>query len=232
MQTNEFLENFKLIEKHINRIGNFPEEKSFQSKVSELSKNSLIARFQEDLKSFSNLRNLLSHEPKKNGDYIAKPSDFTVSRIKEIHQLITNPPLVFPKFKFEVLGAESDDYLNSILMEMNEKSFSQFPVYENGIVKELINTNTISRWLFSKLEEYGNILSVESKVADLINHIEFKNNYKFIPKKTNVFEAFDKFKNQIKNEKRNLDVLFITENGKQNEKVEGLITIEDIAEFV
>ena len=177
MQTNEFLENFKLIEKHINRIGNFPEEKSFQSKVSELSKNSLIARFQEDLKSFSNLRNLLSHEPKKNGDYIAKPSDFTVSRIKEIHQLITNPPLVFPKFKFEVLGAESDDYLNSILMEMNEKSFSQFPVYENGIVKELINTNTISRWLFSKLEENGNILSVESKVADLINHIEFKNNY-------------------------------------------------------
>ena len=51
MQTNEFLDNCKLIEKHINRIGNFPEEKSFQSKVSELSKNSLIARFQEDLKS-------------------------------------------------------------------------------------------------------------------------------------------------------------------------------------
>ncbi|WP_310559852.1 CBS domain-containing protein [Flavobacterium sp.] len=232
MQTSEFIENFKLIEKHINKIGNFSEEKSFKSKVSELSKNSLISRFQEDLYSFSNLRNILSHEPKKNGDYIAKPSDFAVNRIKEIYQLITNPPLVFPKFKFEVLGAQNNDYLNYILNEMNEKSFSQFPVYENGVLIELINTNTISRWLFSKLEENGNIISVESKVSDLITHIEFKHNYKFISKKTNVFEAFNKFKNQIKNEKRNLDVLFITENGKQNEKVEGLVTIEDIAEFV
>lgn len=232
MQTNEFIENFKLIEKHINKIGNFPEEKSFKSKVFELSKNSLISRFQEDLNSFSNLRNLLSHEPKKNGEHIAMPTEFTINRIKEIYKLIVNPPLVFPKFKFEVLGAEKDDFLNFIVKEMNEKSFSQFPVYQNEIVVELINTNTISRWLFSNLEENGNIISVETKISDLINHIEFKNNYKFISKKTNVFEAFNKFKNQIKNEKRNLDVLFITENGKQNEKIEGLITIEDIAEFI
>ena len=137
MQTNEFIENFKLIEKHINKIGNFPEEKSFKSKVSELSKNSLISRFREDLNSFSNLRNLLSHEPKKNGDYIAKPTDFTVNRIKEIHQLITNPPLVFPKFKFEVLGAENKDYWLSkriscklILVHQGE-SVGQVERYQN-----------------------------------------------------------------------------------------------------
>jgi hypothetical protein len=48
----------------------------------------------------------------------------------------------------------------------------------------------------------------------------------------NIFDAFDKFKNHIKNNKINLDVLFITENGSENEDVIGLITIEDIAEFI
>lgn len=230
--SNEFIEIFKLIEKHVNKVGKFREEQSFKSKVAELSKNSLIGRFQDELNSFSNLRNLLAHEPKRNGNFIAKPTDYSIVRINEIYKLIINPPLVFPKFKFDVLGAENKDYLNLILQKMQEKSFSQFPIYENNIVKELINTNTISRWIFSKLEENGDIICVQSKVSDLIEHIEFKNNYKFISKKTNVFEAFDKFKKQIKNEKRNLDVLFITENGNPHEKVEGLITIEDIAAFI
>lgn len=233
METQNFLEYFKLIEKQINKIGSFSEEISFQHKINELSKkNSLISRFYDDLTLFAKLRNFLSHEPKKGADYIANPTAYTVSSIKEIYEFIINPPLVFPKFKFEVLGAESKDYINSILIEMSEKSFSQFPIYDNGLVIELINTNTISRWLSSKLEENGNIISVESKIDDLIQHIEFQKNYKFISKRTNVFTAFEKFKNQIKKERRNLDVLFITENGKQNEKVEGLITIEDIAEFI
>jgi predicted transcriptional regulator len=233
METEEFLDYFNLIERQINKIGNYTEDISFQHKIFELSKkNPLISRFYDDLTSFAKLRNILSHEPKKGGDYIAKPSSFSVTRIKEIYQLLINPPLVFPKFKFEVLGAEKNDYINTIFKKMHEKSFSQFPIYESGLVVELINTNTIARWLSSKLEDNGNVLSIDSKISDLVPQIEFKNNYKFISKKMNVFAAFEKFTNQIKKEKRNLDVLFITENGKQSEKIVGLITIEDIAEFI
>ena len=54
----------------------------------------------------------------------------------------------------------------------------------------------------------------------------------FFTKNTSVFEAFDLFMEHIIKTKRNLDVLFITNSGKQNEKLLGLITIEDIAPVI
>lgn len=116
---------------------------------------------------------------------------------------------------------------------MKNHSFSQFPIYDdNNFVAELINTNTISRWLSSKLEENGTIIIDNVKVKDLILDIEFKNNYKFISRNTSIYEAYDLFIDQINKQKRNLDVLFITDSGKKTEQLLGLITIEDIANKV
>ena len=147
--------------------------------------------------------------------------------------MITNPPRVIPKFQSEVLGAHQNDFINEILVKMKKKSFSQFPVYdENMYVSELISTNTISRWLSTRLEDNGTIMTEKVKVKDLMEEIEFKNNYKFISRNTSIYEAYDLFITQINNEQRNLDVLFITQNGRKNEKLLGLITIEDIAKLV
>ena len=118
-------------------------------------------------------------------------------------------------------------------MEMKKHSFSQFPVFDdNENVCELINNNTISRWLSSQLEEDGTIIIENVKVADLISEIEFKENYKFVSRNTSIYEAYDLFINQINEKQRNLDVIFITHSGKIDEKLLGLITIEDIANLV
>ena len=113
---------------------------------------------------------------------------------------------------------------------MRKKSFSQFPVFNNeNVVIELINTNTISRWLSVQLEEKGTIMVENIKVNDLIQEIEFRSNYKFISRDTSIYDAFDLFVNHVNCEKRNLDVLFITASGRNTEKLLGLITVEDIA---
>ena len=116
---------------------------------------------------------------------------------------------------------------------MRNNSFSQFPVFdENNNVCELINNNTISRWLSTQLEENGTIITENVIVKDLIPEIEFKCNYKFISRNTSIYEAYDLFLNQIISKKRNLDVLFITNSGNVNESLLGLVTIEDIASLV
>ena len=113
---------------------------------------------------------------------------------------------------------------------MTKKSFSQFPVFDdNNDVCELINNNTISRWLSFQLEDNGTIVIDNVKVADLLTKIEFRENYLFVSRNTSIYEAYDLFIKQINKKERNLDALFITHSGKKNEKILGLITIEDIA---
>lgn len=225
----EFLQYYNLIDQFIKNHEQFESHASFSQKVKN-SKNKVVKKFSDELISLGELRNAIVHNPKIKGKPIAEPHIETVERIKNLHHKITNPKRVIPTFQFEVLGAKEEDFINDILIEMKKRSFSQFPVFnEKENVVELINTNTISRWLSDNMEENGTIVTENVKVKDLIPLIEFKKNYKFISSKVSVYEAYDMFLNQIINKQRNLDVLFITKSGDTNEELLGLVTIEDIA---
>jgi predicted transcriptional regulator len=193
------------------------------------SKNSAIRQFKDELLSFAELRNAIVHNPKIDGQAIAEPHESTVKKLQIIFEKVSNPKKVIPEFKAEISGATPDKFINGILEQIDKKSFSQFPVFENDQVIELINTNTIARWLSSNLDNEGSILMEAVKVKDLLPHIEFEENYKFISKNTSIYEAYDLFIKHIILKGRNLDVLFITESGKKSEKLLGWITIADIA---
>lgn len=179
------------------------------------------------------MRNAIVHNVKIGGQAIAEPHDEVTQRIVELFQHISNPKKVIPEFKYQVLSAKEDDYINDILIEMKNRSISQIPVFnkDNQIV-EVINTNTISRWLTTQLEAKGTIMIEKVRVKDLLSEIEFKENYRFVSRNTNTYEAYDLFLQQIKTKKRNLDVLFITDSGKKTEKILALITIEDVARLI
>jgi predicted transcriptional regulator len=224
----EFIQYYNKIDKFLIEKGEFSIHDSFSQKVKSIN-NSTVRRYKDELFSLGELRNAIVHNPKIGNKAIAEPHVSTLHKIKEIYNKLTTPKKIIPIFQFEVLGARKEDYINDILVKMREKSFSQFPVFdESDRIVELINTNTISRWLSNNLDENGTIIIDEIKVKNLIPYIEFINNYKFISRQTSIYEAYDLFVNQIFNKKRNLDVLFITETGSKQEKLLGLITIEDI----
>lgn len=224
----EFIQYYNKIDGFLKKKGGFSIHDSFSQKVKSIN-NSVVRRYKDELISLGELRNAIVHNPKIGDKVIAEPHVSTLDKIKEIYNKLTAPKKVIPIFQFEVLGARKEDYINDILVEMRKKSFSQFPVFdESDRIVELINTNTISRWLSNNLDENGTIMIDEIKVENLIPYIEFKNNYKFISRQTSIYEAYELFVNQIFNKKRNLDVLFITETGSKQEKILGLITIEDI----
>ena len=226
-----FIDYFNKIELILKKEINTDGYETFSQKV-KLSKNKIVIRFKDELLSFADLRNAIVHSPKIGGKVIAEPHKETVDRIKFLYETINNPKKVIPEFQFPVLGAKEDDFINNILIEMREKSFSQFPIFdENNNVVEIITNNTISRWLSKKIKENGTILVENVKVKELISEIEFKNNYKFISKNRSVYEAYDYFIDHINQKNQNLDVIFITETGKEKEKLLGLITIEDIAKW-
>ena len=125
---------------------------------------------------------------------------------------------------------KTDDSLKELLLKINESSFSQFPVYDdNNKIIEIVNTNTIARWLSTSIDDNGSLLLIETKVKDLIPSIEYRNNYKFIKRDATIYDAYDMFIDCINSNKRNLDAIFITQNGTARESILGLITIEDFA---
>lgn len=229
MNSDDFLDYYNKIDSYLKKSNNCETYESFSHKVNS-SSNNIVQRSKGELISLGELRNAIVHNPKINGKVIAEPHEETVIRIKELYETIINPKKVYPEFQSEVLGAKEDDFINDIIFKMREKSFSQFPIFnqENNII-EIINTNTISRWLSLKLEENGTILIDNVKVRDLIPEIEFKANYHFISRNASIYDAFDLFTKEIHSKHRNLDLLFITNSGKPTEKILGLITIEDIA---
>ena len=228
----KFIDYYNKIESYLKRTENYVSEVSFTQKIKN-AKNAVVIRYRDELLVFGELRNAIVHNPRIDDRTIAEPHEKIVEQIEELHKKITNPLKVIPKFQFPVLGAKEDEHINEIFIEMKKKSFSQFPIFnKEDTVCELINTNTVSRWLSSNLEEKGTIIIENVKVKDLIKEIEFKNNYKFISRNTSIYDAHNLFIKQINTNRRNLDVLFITETGKSTEKLLGLITIEDIANMV
>lgn len=223
----KFLDLYNKIDSILKKEQNHESQTSFAHRVKN-SKNSIVKLYKEDLIAFGELRNAIVHSPKIGGDFIAEPHQQIVEELEKIFDKISNPKKVIPLFQFPVIGEDMENQLNSILKEMKIKSFSQFPIFDsNRKVIEIINTNTISRWLSSQMENNFTFNSV--KVKDLISDIEFKNNYKFVSKDISIYDAYNFFIDHINTYNRNLDVLFITHSGNSNEKLLGLITIEDIA---
>lgn len=227
-----FLETYNNLDQYLKKESGADDYVSYANKVRG-SKNIVVTRLKDELLSFGSLRNAIVHNPKIDNKAIAEPHDSTVLRFNEIYKMITNPKKVIPTFQFDVVGAYEDDYINDILKKMKRKSFSQFPVFDsNETIIELINNNTISRWLASEIDENGTIIIDGVTVEKLIPEIELKGNYKFISRDTSIYEAYDLFLKHIKEKERNLDVLFITHNGRETEKLLGLITISDLAPLI
>lgn len=207
------------------------EHESFTSKVRN-SKNPLIKTFKEELIDYAELRNAIVHSPKIGGKFIAEPLNEIVEKFDALLNKLQNPKKVIPQFQFEIIGRHSNDKLDEILKIMKEMSFSQFPVFDdNNKVIEIINTNTISRWVGRNIVN-DEIIVENPKIKELLNDIEYKKNYKFISRDANIYTAYSLFINQIEKEKRNLDVIFITNSGREEEKLLGLITIEDITAHI
>ena len=204
---------------------------SYSDKIRNSTKP-IIKRYHDQLLDYGDLRNAIVHRPKKDDNYIANPLDKVVKDFEYILEKLKNPPRVFSKFCFKVEGVKQNEKLDSALKIMCAKSFSQMPIFddEGEKVVEILNTNTISRWLGRNIKN-NEIVEENPTISELFQDIEFRKNYKFISKECDTYTAYHYFTEQIKKHSRNLDVLLITNNGKENEPLLGLITVADIAKL-
>ncbi|SDJ36449.1 CBS domain-containing protein [Salimicrobium halophilum] len=218
-----FLSAYNRIDQQLNRWKEGDDYIPFASLVNYFSKrNAVIKRFQNDLLEFAELRNAIVHNRVTPNYVIAEPHAKTVDHILYIEEEITRPKLVIPAFEKPVKTFHLDDSLASLLDIVKEKEFSQFPVYGREGFKGLLTPRGITQWLATHIDR--NHVNLNGTTIGEVLAVEVRRDYvKFISSKTTVHQAMDMMKgNPDKNYR--LEAILITERGRTDEELLGIIT--------
>ena len=197
--------------------------------------NRTMAKFKEDLLTFSRLRNAIIHNPyKKDADPIAEPHDNIIARYEEIVSRITCPPsalstVAIPRRK--VFTTTMDSKVINVMRVMVNSLYTHVPIVDDGRVIGVFSENSV----FSYLTKYGKGNFFEDVlIGDFTDFIDIDRNeseyYEFVEKDTLLIDIEEMFQNGLKDNKR-LALVFITENGRRNERLLGLVTAWDVAGY-
>lgn len=220
--TKRFLNFFGEIERElrvmVNDPGNGKHMTFYQLVDRAKSTNAIIRNYESDLKVFGDFRNLLVHG---NNSGLAIPSEKTIQLIEKIYQAITNPPKAYDIAQKSVVSFQKSDSLAVVLETVREKRYTQFPVYEGNNFEGLLTENGVTFWLADKVDE-DLFFVKETKIAEILAKDEKNNNYKFISRNKNIYEVQNYFNNH------EIEALFVTDSGKEQQKILGIITSWDI----
>ncbi len=185
-----------------------------------------------DLRQFARLRNAIIHNPYQNNSQpIAQPNPDIVEKYEMIKNFVIHPPkalsIAIPAPI--IFTATFDSNIQQIMKIMIDKSYTHIPIIEKGVMVGVFSENS----LFSYLSASKDILiTSDAKMGDLKEFIPFEKHqneyFEFINKDALLTEVEEIFKKGLKDLKR-IAVVYITEHGKKEEKLLGMITAWDLA---
>lgn len=196
------------------------------------TQNKLIYSFYKDLKMFSQIRNLLVHNPYKNkAKQLLYPDPYVVQMYEDIKNKIISPQkaLAIAIKREQIFTITLKDNVIKVMGTMNEKTYTHVPVIEDESMIGIFSENTILSYLVNNkdsiitndllIEEFRDFIPLEKHSSE---------NFEFVGRSAFLSEVEEIFKRSLKKRKR-VGVVFITETGKQSEKLLGMITAWDIA---
>ncbi|SDC31867.1 CBS domain-containing protein [Pelagirhabdus alkalitolerans] len=226
-QSERFLVAFNKIEKYFDQEIQDSRYIPFHRAVQRLRKsNAVVDRYHNDLLEYSELRNAIVHERTEMNYVIAEPHEKVVQSIEGIANELTAPKLVIPAFSKTLKTVQLDLTVKDILAIIRETEFTQFPVYRSKQFIGLLTDKQILHWLAQNINGDCEGLLATS-LHDVMKSLEERANYRFISKSTTVYEAEDCFMKSIRKHER-LDALLITDEGKSNQRLLGLISPNDL----
>ncbi|WP_342599663.1 CBS domain-containing protein [Psychrobacillus sp. FSL H8-0483] len=185
-------------------------------------KNAIIRRYEADLREYGDLRNAIVHHRTSTEYAIAEPHDEVVRKIEEIEAELNTPVTVGEMFKTNVTTFQRTDSLSYALKVIQDKKYNQFPVYDGSEFKGLITPVGITMWMASTVDS-ETFSRKKTTLGEILAHEHSRENHQFIGQHASVYEALEIFNVAITRGKR-LEALLITEDGKPNKKLIGIVT--------
>lgn len=225
----EFLALFNQIDKHLDKILWLDMYLPYNEKLKRvIGANFAISWFvklhQFQLRYFGEIRNQITHWIKLDGHTYVYPSPYAITQLAKYADSIKSPPRCVEIFWKPVFVCKKTDKLEKIIQVMQEKNYSHIPVYDD---KKYLWTLTESSILNRMSQHMWEINLNMIKISDL--NIENDENYiVFVNSKTNIYEIDELF--TIKKQQwEKIWAVLITENGKPETALLGIITSGDTA---
>lgn len=192
----------------------------------------VFSEFYKDLKTFADMRNLLVHNPyKASADPILIPHRYVVEKYEEIKNKVMYPrkaiSIAIPR---EVVYTTTlDDSAWEVMQEMNDKVYTHVPVMDGDKMIGVFSENTILSYL---VHNKDSIIMQDAKISEFKDFVPLGKHpseyFEFVGRNALLVEVEEIFRKGLI-DRRRVAVVFITENGKPDEKLLGLITAWDIA---
>ncbi len=224
-RTEEFLDLYKQLEQTL-KLNYSSDSGHYESVVARFENSPACGNMQDELRMIRDIRNLLQHNPKINGRYIAEPSEDIMNAMKKVLQMAASPKLAidFGIKESQIYKAQLGSSLMPVLKVMQERGFTHVPIMENGILFGVLSAYTIIEFI---AQQGLAVLSETTKIKALRDYIpigKHKNEYfLFMSKDATFTDADEAFEKRDKKGRR-LVVIFITEHGQQDEPLLAMLT--------
>ena len=226
--TEEFLDKYKQMENIVRNEYNLGDNDSI---VNFLINSKEFKHIENELDLCRDTRNLLSHNPKINGEYLVYPSEEMIKLLDEVIQKVTKPlkaSNVMVK-KSELCFMSMQDKVKDAMTTMKEHSYKYIPILEDGVLVGMFSAKTILDIMTSEgvdaFKDDATFESVSKYIA--IENVSSKT-FAFVGNSTPLCEVKDIFKEDVEHKER-INIIFVTQHGKSDEKLLGIITAWEIA---
>ena len=185
--------------------------------------------YKTQFEMFRNTRNTLVHNRVNNSDYPLIVSKFMLDSIRIMIKKMSLKAInaCTPVQKIKTVDLDTPIY-NALIL-MNESNYSYLPVMQEGKVKYVVSEKAIVSILTDN--EEGILFDKDVTLKNYEKYFLLDGNpneyYSFVDKDRLAFDVRDGF-GKIKNNKK-CGVVFITQNGKKDESILGMVTLWDIA---
>jgi predicted transcriptional regulator len=223
-RVDEFVRCYNEIDAELRRLLHKTKKTSFADLVAEFERTGCARKDADCLRRVAGLRNFIVHEPKKDDDFCAVPTELMLAELVAISQRLLAPDRVTPRFAKRVETVSPGDTLSRVLRQIARRDFSQFPVYASRRFKGLLTENGITRWLAKHVERTLSLVDVDEVfVSELLREEEQRNNCAFIHPDLTTDALRSMFRDQDM-----LEAVLITENGQRTESPLGIVTRWDM----
>lgn len=188
-------------------------------------------RYEDDIRYCSQVRNLLQHRPKVNGHFPVEPSDDMLDLLDQLTEEIAGRARcrdIAVPFKRLFYRKPKDDLWETV-NSLKEAPFAIVPILENRRLVGIFNENALFSYLTDQLGRLDHRKPV--KFRDMMPYLDYRNR----KHESLIFIRGDRFVDELKLEfeehfhrKKVLIAAFITDRGREDEEVRGMVTAWDI----
>ncbi|MBQ4110979.1 MAG: CBS domain-containing protein [Clostridia bacterium] len=221
-----FLDLYKQIEELLGSV--YSGQRIDSNPVKYFAESSEGKAYREELNICREVRNLLSHNPKINGEAAVMPSDESVKFLEKLLNRLENPPLAMEYATKNIVFTSYREKVIPLMKKMEMRGYSHIPVIEKGRFTGVFSISTIFSYVIDN-PDYN--ITENTEVGFFKNYLPAENHanetFVFVNPNADYWTA-KRLMEKKKMKNKRLAAIFITSNGLESGKLLGMLTPLDI----